>query len=192
MMKRGPDLWKHDKGKFISSLHLRKYGGCTVRSEWRKNLPFGWLSSSLVFKERWANAAQKFLHLSEISEINSPNFFLMTWFSNRWLKVTGKKIGTSVFGCAVGVANESQALILNIDVYISQKLASIPRLCSHSASWHKSPRHLLSSLSCHRGRSFLCSFLFWHSYGACLWLAGVSSSFRSVFSITAGSCCYQS
>lgn len=35
------------------------------------------------------------------------------------------------------------------------------------------PRHLLSILSCHCGRIFLCSLLFWHSYGACLWLASL-------------------
>lgn len=49
----------------------------------------------------------------------------------------------------------------------------IRRLCSHSASWHRSPRHLLSILSCVCGRIFLCSLLFWHSYGACLWLASL-------------------
>lgn len=83
----------------------------------------------------------------------------------------------TLFGYAVGVANrenESQALILNIDVFpFPRKWSLLRRLCSHSASWHRSPRHLLSILSCPCGRIFLCSLLFWHSYGACLWLASL-------------------
>lgn len=177
MMQRGTDVWKHDKDKVIVFLHSTKYGDCTVRSDWWKNLPFVWPKSSLGFKERWENAAQRLLHLGQWNFwINSLHFIQVTCLSNRWLKVIGRKIGDSVWLCSWGSKYRKWVTSSNIKqrcLSISQKVVFIRRLCSHSASWHRSPRHLLSILSCHCGRIFLCSLLFWHSYGACLWLASL-------------------